>query len=246
MNAKEYERMYRLEDSYWWFVGRHNLVLTFLRDLYGDRTDLNVLDIGCGTGAMSVQLARFGKVISADFSPLALQFSRRRNLTRLCAADAMRLPFRDNAFDIVVALDILEHLPNDQAALCEFQRVLKPGGRVIASVPAYKSLWSAHDVALMHFRRYVARQVRERLSTARLHVQKLSYAMTLLFPVVWLVRKASNLFAKSSAQPHASLVPVSSLANRALVRLLDTENAVIRHVNLPFGVTVFCVAQKAS
>src|SRR5213080_880241 len=106
MNAEEYERMYRLEDSYWWFVGRHDLVLTFLRNVYRDRNDLAILDIGCGTGAMSQKLGRFGSVVSADFSPLALEFCRRRGLNRLCSADAMRLPFQDNSFDTIVSLDI--------------------------------------------------------------------------------------------------------------------------------------------
>jgi len=246
MNSDEYERMYSLEDSYWWFVGRHNLVLTFLEDIYKERKDLTILDIGCGTGAMSEKLARFGKVVSADFSPLALEFSRRRKLTRLCTADAMRLPFQDESFDVIVALDILEHLPDDEAALREFQRVLKPNGRVVASVPAYQSLWSAHDVALMHFRRYVARQLGQRFASAHLKIQKLSYAMTLLFPVVWAVRQVGKIFAKKDAEPKASLVSVSPGANRALVRLLNVENSVIRRLNLPFGVTVFCVAQKAS
>jgi SAM-dependent methyltransferase len=241
MNAEEYERMYRLEDSYWWFVGRHHLVLTFLRNRYRDRKDLTILDIGCGTGAMSQKLAAFGAVVSADFSPLALEFSRRRDLTRLCAADAMRLPFRDGSFDLIVALDILEHLPDDEAALREFQRVLKPGGRVIATVPAYQSLWSGHDVALMHFRRYVGSQVRDRFQKARLRVERLSYAMTLLFPVVWVVRR---LFGRGSKEPKASLVHVPGFFNKVLVGLLAGENALIRHVSLPFGVTVFCMAER--
>src|SRR5579871_4380538 len=95
MNSEEYERMYRLEDSYWWFVGRHDLALSFLKAAFPGRTDLLILDVGCGTGAMSEKLAAYGAVVSADFSPLALAFSRRRHLDRLCAADAMRLPFRD-------------------------------------------------------------------------------------------------------------------------------------------------------
>jgi SAM-dependent methyltransferase len=244
MNSEEYERMFRLEDSYWWFVGRHHLVLTFLRSVYGGRNDLTVLDIGCGTGAMSQKLAPFGNVVSADFSPLALAFSKRRHLTRLCAADAMRLPFRDNSFDVIVALDILEHLRDDQAALCEFQRVLKPGGRVVATVPAYKSLWSGHDVALMHFRRYVSREVRERFQAAHLKVEKLSYAMTLLFPVVWLVRRVFGPLAGKESEPKASLVHVPGVMNQLLVKLLSAENALIRHVSLPFGVTVFCMAER--
>jgi ubiquinone/menaquinone biosynthesis C-methylase UbiE len=241
MNSEEYERMYRLEDTYWWFVGRHHLVLTFLRQKYRGRSDLRILDIGCGTGAMSQKLSPYGEVVSADFSPLALDFSKRRGLTELCAADAMRLPFRDRSFDVIVALDILEHLPDDQAALAEFQRVLKPGGRVIATVPAYRSLWSGHDVALMHFRRYVSREVKERFVRARLKIEKLSYAMTLLYPVVWLVRKLTSL---RKSEPKASLMAVPAFANRLLVGLLAGENAVIRNFSLPFGVSVFCMAER--
>lgn len=243
MNTEEYERMHRLEDSYWWFVGRHHLIQTFLWEKYGAQNRLTVLDIGCGTGAMSRKLSRWGTVVSADFSPLALSFSRRRNLTRLCAADAMRLPFQEASFDLVIALDILEHLPDDAAALCEVHRVLKPGGRILATVPAYPSLWSGHDVALMHFRRYVAREVRQRFAAAGLRVEKLSYAMTLLYPIVWLVRRWSRLCGQN-APPKASLVPVPGFANRLLVGLLAVENALIRRINMPFGVTVFCMAER--
>jgi len=243
MNTEEYERMYRLEDSYWWFVGRHHLVQTFLREQYGAQNDLALLDLGCGTGAMSRKLAAWGTVLSADLSPLALSFSRRRHLTRLCAADAMRLPFRDASFDLVIALDILEHLPDDDAALCEIHRVLKPGGRVLATVPAYPSLWSGHDVALMHFRRYVAREVRQRFAAVGLQIEKLSYAMTFLYPVVWLVRRLGGALRKNTP-PKSSLVPVPGFVNRLLVSLLAIENALIRRVNMPFGVTVFCMAAR--
>lgn len=240
MNSEEYERMYRLEDSYWWFVGRHNLVLTFLRRIYGNRGDLTILDVGCGTGAMSGKLAEWGEVVSADFSPLALAFSRRRSLTRLCASDAMRLPFRDSSFDLVVALDILEHVADDSAALAEIHRVLKPGGRVIATVPAYKFLWSGHDEALMHYRRYVAREVRDQFIAAHLRIEKLSYAMALLFPIVWVVRRLSRLGSRQTS----SLVAVPPLVNRILISILTGENALIRRLRLPFGVTVFCLAQR--
>ena len=240
MKSEEYERMYRLEDTYWWFVGRHNLLLTFLQAHYPGRNDLTILDIGCGTGAMSAKLAARGTVVSADLSPVALSFCGRRGLGRQAAADAMRLPFRDRSFDLVVSLDILEHVPDDAAALGEFYRVLKPGGRVIATVPAYRSLWSAHDVALMHYRRYVAQEVRERFEAAGFRIDRLSYAMTLLYPIVWLVRRLT----RRSAQPKVSLVRVPAFANRLLVALLVLENALVRRVRLPFGVTVFCLASR--
>ena len=251
MNAQEYERMFRLEDSYWWFVGRHHLVLTFLKEKYGKRTDLKILDIGCGTGAMSQKLECFGEVTSADFSPLALDFCRRRNLSHIREADAMNLPFPDASYDVIVALDILEHLPDDQAAMRQFCRVLKPGGYVVATVPAYQSLWSSHDVALMHYRRYVAREVRDRFVAAGLTITRLSYAMTLLYPVVWAVRRASILKSKRggasddpNAAPKASLVAVPRFLNRLLIGLLALENVLIRRVRLPFGLSVFCLAQK--
>jgi ubiquinone/menaquinone biosynthesis C-methylase UbiE len=241
MKSEEYERMYHLEDSYWWFVGRHHLVLTFLRSLYRNERNLAILDIGCGTGAMSQKLGDWGTVISADFSSLALAFSQRRGLHRLCAADAMRLPFRHNSFDLIIALDILEHLSDDAAALREFRRVLKPGGFIIATVPAYRSLWSSHDEALMHFRRYVACEVRDRFTVAGFRIQKLSYAITFLFPVIWCVRKFAS---RRDEEPKASLVPVPRPLNRLLVSLLALENALLRRLNLPFGVTVFCLAQR--
>src|SRR5579884_2141772 len=138
MNVAEYERMYRLEDTYWWFVGRHGFVEALMRASYGPpgrRSDLAVLDVGCGTGAMSEILSRWGRVLSADFSPLALRFSRRRGLRSLVQADAMRLPLASGRFDVAVAMDVLEHLPDDRAAVCELYRVLKPGGRLLVTVP---------------------------------------------------------------------------------------------------------------
>src|SRR5262249_32298966 len=125
MNTEEYERMYRLEDSYWWFVGRHDLVLGFIVSLYGRQSDLTILDIGCGTGAMSEKMRGRGLVVSADFSPRALKFAQRRSLEYLCTSDAMKLAFRDQSFDLVIAMDTLEHLPDDACALHEIHRVLK-------------------------------------------------------------------------------------------------------------------------
>lgn len=241
MHSEEYERMYRLEDSYWWFVGRHELALGFMREAFPSRSDLTVLDIGCGTGAMSKKLTPWGRVVSADYSSLALSYSRRRGLDRLCVSDAMRLPFQSATFDVVFALDVLEHVKDDEAALCEIQRVVKPGGLVMATVPAYQSLWSSHDVALMHYRRYVAHQVAERVTRAHLRVRRLSYAMTLLFPIVWVFRR---LLDRRRGEPKASLVNVPGFANSLLIHLLGIENALIRHVRLPFGVTVFCMAER--
>jgi len=247
MNVAEYERMYRLEDSYWWFVARHRLIEALLRTRYGgpaaDTSPLTILDIGCGTGAMSARIARWGRVVSADFSPLALQFSRRRGLGHLVGADAMRLPFASDQFDVIVAMDMLEHLPDDCRAICEFYRVLKPGGRVFAMVPAYPHLWSEHDVALMHFRRYQRGELRERFGGAGFRIEKLSHTMTLLYPLVAMQRRM-NASRPPHDPPQATMPMVPAPVNAALTGLLAAENALARRLDFPFGVTIVCVARK--
>jgi ubiquinone/menaquinone biosynthesis C-methylase UbiE len=245
MNTAEYERMYSLEDSYWWFVGRHRFVESLLarRRKASAGRPLDILDIGCGTGAMSECLKRWGRVVSADFSPLALQFSRRRGLQSLVVADAMRLPLRSERFDVAVAMDVLEHLEDDCVALTELQRVLKPGGLLIVTVPAYRHLWSEHDIALMHCRRYVRRELRERLVAAGFKIDKLAHTMTLLYPVVAIQRRL-NARKPPKDKPEASLPPVSAAVNSTLIGLLAIENSVASRIDLPFGLTIAAVATR--
>lgn len=247
MNDPEYERMYRLEDSYWWFVGRHRLVEALICERYGppgrQAEPLTILDVGCGTGAMSARLTRWGRVVSADFSSHALQFSRKRGLTHLVQADAMRLPLASSTFDLLVAMDMLEHLPDDRAALCEFHRVLKPGGRLFATVPAYPHLWSEHDLALMHHRRYLRREMAERVASAGFRLEKLSHTMMMLYPLVAAQRR---LHAKRPHHdpPEAALPLFPAPVNAALTGLLTVENTLARRLNFPFGVTILCIAAK--
>ena len=247
MNTAEYERMYRLEDTYWWFVGRHKLVESLLRERYvqdaAHNSERVILDIGCGTGAMSHRLTKWGRVVSADFSPLALQFSRRRGLENLVGADAMKLPFASGSFDALVAMDMLEHLPDDKAALAEFARVLKPGGRVFATVPAYPHLWSEHDLALMHFRRYIRKEMNDRFTEAGLHIEKLTHTMMSLYPILTVQRRL-NAKKPPSKEPRAAMPMVPAPVNSLLTGLLTVENTLARKTTLPFGSTILCVAQK--
>ena len=247
MNVAEYERMYRLEDSYWWFVGRHRLMEALLHSTYGapkaSEKPLTILDIGCGTGAMSQRLKAWGSVVSADFSPLALQFSRRRGLDHLVGADAMHLPFASERFDTIVTMDVLEHLTDDRAALCEFYRVLKPGGRVFATVPAYPHPCSEHDLALMHFRRYRRPEMAERLAASGFRIEKLSHTMTALYPLVALQRRL-NAKKPPHDPPQAAMPMLPAPLNAALTLLLSAENSLARRLDFPFGVTILAIASK--
>ncbi len=250
MNTEEYERMYHLEDSYWWYVGRHCLVESILRSRFGAPNPLSIsertiLDVGCGTGAMSARLTKWGRVVSADFSPLALHFTQRRGLTSMVRADAMKLPLATGQFDVLIAMDMLEHLPDDAAALSEFYRVLKPGGTMIATVPAYPHLWSDHDVAAMHFRRYLRPELLSRVRAAGFRVEKISHTMTTLYPIVALQRRLSARKPIKSHYSHTSIPLFPAPVNFGLKKLLAVENSVARRVNLPFGVTLLTIAKKA-
>ena len=247
MKHEEYERMFRFEDTYWWFVARRHLIVSLLGSHYSHGEGLRILDVGCGTGAMLDELAPFGAVTGADFAPEALGFCRTRGsdypLTR---ADIRRLPFATGTFDVVTAMDIIEHIDDDKAAASEIHRVLKPGGRLFATVPAFPSLWSEHDEALYHHRRYTVPHMKDLLQRVGFAVPKISYTVTALFPPIWLYRQISNLLPKRHAEgeKQANLVQFAGPVNSALLALSDWETRLVQRLNLPFGVSVVCVAQK--
>jgi ubiquinone/menaquinone biosynthesis C-methylase UbiE len=250
MNLEEYERMYRFEDKYWWFVARRRLIVRLIADLNLPE-GLEILDIGCGTGAMLDELERFGRVVGADFSEEALAFCRKRGARvdkqyRLVRADARCLPFESNSFDIVSAMDIIEHIDHDKAAMAEIYRVLKPGGRLLATVPAYMYLWSEHDVALHHHRRYTAQGLRDIAQRAGFGVEHISYTVTSLLPAIALIRRLERLTKRRNHAPQADVVPVPSIINQTLLAMMDFETQIVRRLSLPFGVTVVAVARKAA
>ncbi len=240
MHADEYARMFELEDRYWWFVARRRLALALLRDALGAERP-RVLDLGCGTGVVLGELEGWAEPVGLDFSPLALGFCRRRGLRLLVAARGESLPLRTSSFDAVLALDILEHIPDDEAAFREAYRVLRPGGALVLSVPAFRVLWGPHDVALMHQRRYRLPEIAQRLEQAGFRVRRISYSIFLLFPIVLLIRLAEKL---KRGEAKASLPRVPGWLNRLLVGLQAVETGWIRRRRLPWGISVVAVAVK--
>lgn len=228
-----------MEGHYWWFVARRQLAFDLLESAMpkGGR----ILDVGCGTGAVMVELQKLGPCYGIDFSVHALEFSAKRSSEGLALANAEEIPFASESFDAVVSLDTIEHVKNDSAAIREIARVLKPGGVFIMNVPAFKWLWGPHDVALMHQRRYTARQVSNLLRSQGFHLTKLSYSVFLLFPVVVLMR----MFERRKRGPAEVRLPaVSELWNDRLIRLMETEGKLLKSSSLPWGSSVVAVARK--
>jgi SAM-dependent methyltransferase len=242
VQADEYARMFRLEGDYWWFVGRRRLALRLLRRFLRESPERpTVLDLGCGTGVVSEELRLWANVVSLDMSELALGFCRRRGLGHLVQARGEALPIRTASVDAIVALDIFEHIERDVQAVQESFRVLRSGGLLVLSVPAYQSLWGPHDVALMHQRRYKRHQVRELLQDAGFEIERLSHSVFFLFPIVVGVRFFER---RRRGEPKASLPPVPTWLNRTLITLQDVEASLISRTGLPWGSSVVAVARK--
>jgi SAM-dependent methyltransferase len=241
MNVEEYAKMFELEDRYWWFVGRRNLCLGLLRRHAPARERLDVLDLGCGTGVVSRELEGLGTVTSLDLSELALGFCRRRGLRRLVRGDGTRLPFREGVFDAVIGLDIFEHIEDDELAFAESFRALRPGGVLVLSVPAFRSLWGPHDLALHHFRRYRRPDLAAKLQGAGFELERLSYSIFFLFPLV----VASRLFERLRKGPSRALLPrVPGWLNFVLIRIQAAEARLMGLGSLPWGSSVVAVARK--
>ncbi len=247
MEQDEYRRMFELETTYWWFAGRRELVREWvaeaLRRQASPPAERQLLDAGCGTGANANMLRAFGRVVGADISYEALRWSRRRGLSSLAQCRAEQLCFADDTFDVVTALDMLEHVDDDLAALAELHRVCKPGGAVIVTVPAYGFLWSPHDEALHHRRRYAPRELRDKLEALGFEVERLNHFMFGLFVPVLLMRIWQNL-RKRGLRSRSDAQPLPAWLNRLLLWLLSVERRLGRFVTPPVGVSLICTARK--
>jgi SAM-dependent methyltransferase len=242
-----YREQFELEDTHWWFEGRRAVIWALLRRT-GTAGNLRLLDAGCGTGRNMLEFDALGTVRGVDFSPDALEFCRRRGLRDVQQGQLESLPFDDASFDLILATDVLEHVRDDRAALQELHRVAAPGGRLLATVPAYGWLWSQHDTASHHFRRYTLRVLRERVVAAGWEPLAWSYFNTVLLAPVAAVRLLGRRRpARDGERPDLELTP--SWLNRVLAQPMRLEAALIgRGVRLPAGVSIglVCAARGRS
>ncbi|MCX7840360.1 MAG: class I SAM-dependent methyltransferase, partial [Anaerolineae bacterium] len=170
MYPNEYRVMFELEDRYWWYRGVRTLLRMWL-DRYAPHPAL-ILDGGCGTGANLQLLQQYGTALGIDIAESAIDFCRARGIApeRLALASLSELPFPDNFFDVVISFEVICNIADDQRAFDEIARVLKSGGYAIIQVPAYQWLWSHHDIAVGHQRRYAARDLRAKIERAGMTV----------------------------------------------------------------------------
>jgi SAM-dependent methyltransferase len=240
LELQAYREQFELEDTHWWFAGRRAVIHALVRRA-GTSGRLRVLDAGCGTGRNMLEFGDLGDVEGVDSSPDAIEFCRRRGIDGVHEGEIERLPFADGSFDLILATDVVEHLRDDVASLRELRRVTVPGGRLLVTVPAYQWLWSQHDAAHHHFRRYTLRRLRARLREGGWRPVTSTYFNTTLLPPIAAVRLIARTRRGEPGRSELRLTP--AVANRPLTELLRLEAALIeRGVRLPAGVSIGVVS----
>lgn len=236
-----------LEIFYWWWVGRRRIIAKILGKYLRDR-GLQILDWGCGTGGNFPVLAKFGQVLGVDSSDEALKFCREKGIANLQKAGNLSefLQQVPNAqFHLVCAFDVLEHIPNDFEFLEGLCTLLRSGGYVMVTVPAYQFLWSELDDQVGHVRRYTKKELIEKLKKAGFEIVKASYFVLFMFVPIVIFRLMGKMTGRAK-KPQFTFVEFPKPINWLLTKTLDLEAAVLPRVNFPFGTSIIALARKKS
>jgi 2-polyprenyl-3-methyl-5-hydroxy-6-metoxy-1,4-benzoquinol methylase len=244
-----HDEYFQIEDVHWWFRGRRQILRTLLRP-YLPRP-VRILDIGSGGGAVAQALVEFGLVTACDVEVrCATEVSRRPGMT-FAHGRAEALPFADGSFDLVTALDVLEHVEDDARVLSEMGRVAGPHGAVAVTVPAYEWMWGRQDDISGHRRRYRQQLLRQRLEGAGFRIERLTGFNTILFPAVAAVRLLRRAESNRHTPQAEALKSDFSMTrpgrlNDALAAIFSAERVPLRFINLPFGVSLFAFARRGA
>lgn len=246
MERSFYKNYFEVEKDHWLMKVRRAIVRDTL-SRYIDRKPktVKVLDFGCGSGIFVQELAeaRYHSY-GVDISEEAIKFGKLQGRKNLEVLDSHKVNFPDNTFDAVVTLDVLEHLEDEEWALKEMERILKPDGVLIVMVPAYQFLWGVQDEVAHHYRRYTRPHLLKKIREATdLHTVRASYFNTFLFPPIAFVRLASHYLRLKKR--HSDFDLNNAFLNKIFFSVFNAERKVLGNVDFPFGVSVLAVLKKS-
>lgn len=242
MDQDIFRQMREVEDHHWWFAARRNILKHVLSSLEIP-SRARILDVGCGTGGNLKLLSEFGEVIGAEHEARAVAVAQARQAGQVVKGSLPEaMPFAAEQFDLIVLLDVLEHIEDDSASLNALDRLLAPGGYLVITVPAFMFLWSRHDIAHHHQRRYTARELRERVQQARFEIEHVTYFNSLLFPAIAMVRMLERML--PSRTTGMDLTLPNKIVNMVLQAILSSERHFVTWAAVPFGVSLLAIARK--
>ncbi len=236
-----YDIEWQVEKHHWWFSVRRK-ILGDLLTIFNISIKEWGIDIGCGTGSnLNILSSKGIHAIGLDHSIYALSLIKKRLKIPLINADLTELPLQPNSIGLIVAMDILEHLDNDADGIIELHRVLKKGGNLILTVPAFNFLRGIQDTVTGHKRRYSLKEISDKLKMGGFSILKSSYFnFFLFFPILFARRLIHLLKFKIESENKIN----SPLLNYFLKTIFSLEPYLLRYISFPFGVSIFCVARK--
>ena len=244
MQLDVFEKNYELENRYWWYLSRSHVFHKILTSFFPGSPEKKIVDFGCGSGGVIPMLSRHGQVLGLDIEPQALEFCRSKGFYNV----ALMKGYYDTgqsseSADLVSLFDVLEHFEDDSRALRETNRILKPGGYTLISVPAFGFLWSELDDAAHHFRRYTRSDMKVKLEQNGFEVVKASYLFFFLFPLVF-TYKILSLLKRNRQNPQFRYQEFPRPINRVLVWPAKIEAVLLNFLNFPLGSTLMILARK--
>lgn len=241
MERKVYEQMAQLDSCHWWFTARRRILDGVIERIVMPPRGARILELGAGTGHNLAMLSRFGEIEASELDPVARELASQRLGRPVIEAALPDLSmFPAQSYDMIALLDVLEHVPDDKGSLKSIHERLKPGGALLLTVPINPWMWSAHDVAHHHHRRYRKAEIRKLAVDSGYEIELLSPFNSLLFPPIAVVRGIGKLIGKDDSDDAMPSAPV----NKALDLIFGLERALVGRVPMPFGVSLVAVLRR--